>query len=373
MAYQLRDHHGASRSVAYLMLAGAPFVFLTGVVLTPHRPLPGLIAVTVTCIAVAVGGWTCWARPHLMPDTFWLAAPFVSSVFITGMDLVTQDASTGAQLFYLWPVLYAASFLSRRVVYVNLAVVFLGESVVVFALQDPKRAMADCAAMMLAMSMTAVVVMSLRGRADQLLRVLETQALVDSLTGLANRRSFDEALERAGAWARRDDGRLALLTVDVDYFKRINDTWGHAVGDRALQAVAAAMNSVATADEDVVARLGGDEFVMLMRRDRAGAVRAAEDLRVAVAATSDLPGGPPGVSIGVAVLPDDATKTGALVTASDAALYVAKSRGRGQYAVANDTSADRHNADRPAPPTRDQGPASPDEIRGSVSGALHRS
>jgi diguanylate cyclase (GGDEF)-like protein len=360
MAYQLRDQHGASRSVAYLMLAGAPFVFLTGVVLTPHRPLSGLIAVTLTCIVVGVGGWACFTRPHVMPGNFWLAAPFVASLFITGMNLVTEDASTGAQLFYLWPVLYAASFLSRRVVYVNLAVVFTGEASVVFTLQDSGHALGDWASMVLAMTMTAIVVISLRDRADQLLRVLETQALADSLTGLANRRSFDDELARAGAWARRNHGQLALLTIDVDYFKRINDTWGHAVGDQALQAVAAAMTSVAVLDDDLVARLGGDEFVMLLRRDRPGALRAAEELGAAVAAISVLPGGPPGVSIGVAILPDDADTIAALVTASDAALYDAKTSGRGRVAVAHDPPADRHNVDRTADP------ATPAPVAGAV-------
>jgi diguanylate cyclase (GGDEF)-like protein len=369
MAYQLRDHHGASRSVAYLMLAGAPFVFVTGVVLTPHRPLPALVAVTVTCVVLTVAGWACYAHPHRMPNSFWLLAPFISAVVITGMNLVTEDASTGAQLFYLWPVLYAASFLSRRVIYLNLAVVFAGEAVGVFTLQVPGHALADCASMMLAMSMTAIVVIGLRDRADQLLRVLETQALADSLTGLANRRSFDDELARAGAWARRNSGRLALVSVDVDHFKRINDTWGHAVGDRALQAVAAAMTSVATVEEDLVARLGGDEFVMLLRRDRPGALRAAEDLRAAVAAIDVLPGGPPGVSIGVAVLPDDAATVEALVAASDTALYDAKTRGRGRVAMAHDESAGRHNVDRPS--TGDPESTSPDETWDAV-GTLGR-
>src|SRR4051812_30014084 len=67
-AYQLRDRQGASRAVAYLMLAGAPFVFVTGVVLTPDRPLAGLVAVVVTSLVLAVGGWACWSRPQLLPD-----------------------------------------------------------------------------------------------------------------------------------------------------------------------------------------------------------------------------------------------------------------------------------------------------------------
>src|SRR3954451_10198835 len=105
LTYQLRDRHAASRAVAYLMLAGAPFVFVTGVVLTPQRPLANLIAVTATAFAGAAGGAVCWWRPQVLPATFWLIAPFLSTVLISGMDLVTADASTGAQLFYLWPVL----------------------------------------------------------------------------------------------------------------------------------------------------------------------------------------------------------------------------------------------------------------------------
>jgi diguanylate cyclase (GGDEF)-like protein len=370
MAYQLRDHHGATRSVAYLMLAAAPFVFVTGVVLTPHRPLAALIAVTVTSVVVALAGWICFARPHQMPVAFWLVVPFIATIFIAGIDLVTQDASTGGQLFYLWPVLYAASFLSRRVNYINLAVVFAAEASVVFPLQQPGHALSDWSAMTLAVSMTALVVVNLRDRADQLLRVLETQALADSLTGLANRRSYDDELARAGAWARRNDGRLALITIDVDHFKAINDTFGHAVGDRALRAVAAAMKSVATVEEDVVARLGGDEFVMLLRRDRAGAVLAAEDLRAAVAAIAVLPGGPPGVSIGVAVLPDDAATVEALVTASDTALYDAKTSGRGRVAVAvaQEPSAGRHNVERAVGAGEAQDRQSPDDTWNAVAG-----
>jgi len=341
------------------MLASAPFVLLTGVVLTPHRPVPGLVAVIVTTAVVGLVGWICFTSPHVLPNAFWLFVPFIATTFIVGIDLVTDDASTGAQLFFLWPVLYASSFLNRRVIYLNLAFDIAGEALVVFLLQKPEHALSDWSAMALAMVMTAVVVLSLRDRADQLLRVLETQAMADALTGLANRRSFDDELARAGAWARRNNGRLAVLTVDVDHFKRINDSWGHAVGDRALRAVAAAMQSVSTGDEDVVARVGGDEFVMLLRLDRRGAVRVAEALRTAVAAIDDLPCGPPSVSIGVAVLPDDAATVEALVMASDTALYLAKTGGRGRVAVAHQLAADRPNRTPEKDGTRDvvAGPA----------------
>jgi diguanylate cyclase (GGDEF)-like protein len=347
MAYQLRDRHGASRSVAYLMVVSAPFVVLTGLILEPHHALPVKTAVVVIAVMMAVGAWVCWHRPQVMPDFFWLVAPFMTTAIITGLNLMTNDASTGSQLFYLWPVLYGANFLSRRVIYLNVAEVLVGEAVVVVVVLGGQDAFADWAAMALALTMTAVVVVTLRERADQLLRRVEGQALADPLTGLANRRSFDDELQTAGAWAERTGRPLALITVDLDYFKAINDTYGHAAGDQALQAVAGALRAVAEREE-VVARLGGDEFVMLLRTDRPGALRTTSALLDIVAGLTDLPSGPPGLSIGLAVLPDHANTVADLLAASDTALYEAKSRGRGQVAVAGDVA--RHNVDRiPSP------------------------
>jgi diguanylate cyclase (GGDEF)-like protein len=347
MAGQLRDRHGASRAVAYLTMVGAPYVFTTGVFMTEGQTVSGRIAVALTCLCILVCGFLCRFRPHVMPDLFWISVPFVATTVISGLNVVTRDATTGAQLFYLWPVIYAASFLSRRLVYANLLVLAIGEALVVIVALKADNAVSDWVAMTLAMTMTTIVVMSLRERGDVLLRRLEGQALADPLTGLGNRRSFDEELGRAGDWAATTGRSLALLTVDLDYFKSINDTYGHGVGDQALQAVAGAMRGVAGSD-DVVARLGGDEFVMLMRTDTQGALRATEALRDAVAAITGLPGGAPKLSIGVAVLPDDATTVHELSRASDAALYDAKSRGRGQVAVARGAGhhQQRQNVDR---------------------------
>ena len=345
MAYQLRDRHGASRAVAYLCLAGAPFVLFTSIFLSGGLAAPVLAATIVSGVVIGAGGLVCFFRPHAMPDYFWLAVPSIATLIISGLNLATRDATTGSQLFYLWPVLYAANFLSRRVTWINIALVMVGEAAVLVTVLGVEDATADWTAMAMALTMTAVVVVTLRDRADQLLRRLEGQALADPLTGLANRRSFDEELNLAGQWTARTGRPLAVVTIDVDHFKVINDTWGHAVGDRALQAVADAMRAV-TGESDVVARLGGDEFVMLLRADRRGALRTTEALREAVAAVTTLPSGAPRLSIGVAVLPDHADTVEGLIGASDTALYDAKTRGRGRVAVAG---TPRHNLDRLPP------------------------
>ena len=332
MAFEIRDRHGASRSVAYLQFAAAPFVLLTGAILQPHNPLPILIAVITTSLALAFGAWACWSRPHLLPDLFFWAAPLAATSVISGLNLMTSDASTGSQLFYLWPVLYAANFLSRRVIYLNVIAVSVGEGLVVVVALRAATGFTDWIALSIALIMTAVVVYSLRDRADQLRRKLEGQALADPLTGLANRRAFDDALVAAGRWAELSGRPLAVVTIDLDHFKTINDTYGHAAGDDALQVVAAAMREVAK-DGDLVARFGGDEFVMLIRGDERDALHAVDRIRALVGEDTTLPSGPPGLSIGVASLPAHAATVDDLVRASDAALYTAKSNGRGRVAV----------------------------------------
>jgi diguanylate cyclase (GGDEF)-like protein len=112
----------------------------------------------------------------------------------------------------------------------------------------------------------------------------------------------------------------------------INDTFGHAEGDRVLQAVAIALRTV-VGEDGLAARLGGDEFVVLLRAGRRAAAGVADGLRAVLAARTDLPGGPPGLSIGIAVLPGDARDVDDLVAASDAALYEAKTSGRGRVAT----------------------------------------
>ncbi|WP_433718363.1 diguanylate cyclase [Actinoplanes sp. CA-051413] len=339
-AYELRDLHGASRAVAYLTLAASPYVFVTSYI-DPGVNLITLVVSAAISVLMAFTGVLCWRRPTAVPRSGWFVAPILATAVVAGLNFATHDASTGSQLFYLWPILYAANFLSRRVLYLNLLLVYAGDAATVFAVLGPQRGASDWVAMVIAMTMAATVVQSLRVRADRLRDVLERQANADHLTGLANRRYFDDALVAEAAWARRTDGSLALLTVDLDHFKAINDTFGHSEGDRVLQAVADAMREV-VGETGVAARLGGDEFVMLLRMGGRAAVGVADALRSAIADRTDLLGGPPGVSIGIAVLPGDAGTVEDLVAASDAALYQAKTSGRGRVSVAGE----RHNVDQ---------------------------
>ncbi|GIE31363.1 hypothetical protein Ait01nite_044080 [Actinoplanes italicus] len=334
MAHQLRDLHGAARAVAYLMLAAAPYNFVTGVLMKFGDPLPELIALGVTSVVLFVVGLACLRRPAAMPRLFWLIVPFAGAGVITALNVATRDATMGPQLFYLWPLLYAAMFLNRRFIAGTVAQISAGHAITAFQYQEGGQALLDWIAITVAMAMTGVVVAGLRERNDRLRAVLEAQATSDSLTGVANRRAFDAELDRM-AGDVGPDHPLALIMIDVDHFKTINDTWGHAVGDLALRTVADALRGAAEDRENMVARLGGDEFAVLLRAAPYAAVRYVEHVRTRVRDTTGLPCGPPSLSIGIAVAPDHAQATDDLQKAADAALYRAKEGGRGRSMMAH--------------------------------------
>lgn len=170
---------------------------------------------------------------------------------------------------------------------------------------------------------------------------LKLAAQQDSLTSLANRRHFEEALELQWRRCSRAMAPLSLLLLDVDHFKRYNDRYGHLVGDLCLQQVAALLPSVLPREDALAARYGGEEFVVLLPfTDLPGAVRLAERIR---AATADLvisheDGQIDGVtcSLGVArVLPGSQMSRRELIEMADVALYRAKRKGRNRVEVAD--------------------------------------
>jgi diguanylate cyclase (GGDEF)-like protein len=172
------------------------------------------------------------------------------------------------------------------------------------------------------------------------------QALTDTLTGLPNRRHFEHRLREEVRRAVRSRRPLAVLLVDVDQFKTINDRRGHAAGDHILRRVAASLGTTLR-ETDLIARYGGDEFTALLpETSRATALQVAERLRCAVAEhayRTDTPGGPLRVtiSIGVATMPEDGAVPGAILERADRALYRAKFDGRNCVrAVTDAPSAD---------------------------------
>ena len=171
-------------------------------------------------------------------------------------------------------------------------------------------------------------------------RAMETLVVVDALTGIANRRRFDEMLTTEWRRALRESSNISLLLIDADHFKRYNDTYGHVRGDSCLKQIAEASLDVILRPGDLVARYGGEEFaVVLPGTDEQGALNVAEDICKAVRARQ-LPheGNAPGivtVSIGAATMtPQRGKSSQDLIESADQALYKAKARGRNRVVSA---------------------------------------
>jgi diguanylate cyclase (GGDEF)-like protein len=169
---------------------------------------------------------------------------------------------------------------------------------------------------------------------QSMLHHVEALAITDPLTGLFNRRRFDDVLKREFAVTKRYATPLSCLMVDVDHFKRINDLYGHDAGDRVLCNVAGRL--IATLREvDVASRFGGEEFaVLLPQTPKAGAVIVAERIAALVRRdTFEFEDGSASVTISLGVAESQDVTGSApegLVKAADSALYLAKSRGRDQ-------------------------------------------
>jgi diguanylate cyclase (GGDEF)-like protein len=173
-------------------------------------------------------------------------------------------------------------------------------------------------------------------------RRLEELAITDSLTGLFNRRHFQDTLDREMQRGEREGWSLSLLLLDLDHFKQFNDKWGHSEGDNELKRVAGQLQA-SVRSTDSAYRYGGEEFAMILTScPKDQALRVAEKVREAVGALAR-----PGrfgwrttVSIGVATFPEDGRVARGLIDMADAALYAAKARGRDRVIAAGDVILD---------------------------------
>jgi diguanylate cyclase (GGDEF)-like protein len=160
---------------------------------------------------------------------------------------------------------------------------------------------------------------------------LSEMAVRDALTGLHNRRHLASAIDHELTTARASARSIAVIMVDIDFFKSVNDRFGHAVGDEMLQAIASALHS-GCRSTDTIARYGGEEFVIVMPGiDIAKATDRAEALRTLCETTVlATPAGPVSatISAGIAMFPESGTSQGELLEAADQALYRAKATGR---------------------------------------------
>lgn len=170
---------------------------------------------------------------------------------------------------------------------------------------------------------------------------LEQQAQTDALTGLWNHRSFHERLRRELVRASAQHGSVSIVMLDLDDFKRVNDVYGHAVGDLVLVGIADALRATVRATDDVC-RIGGEEFaIVIPNGDVADAHRLAERVSSLIAATSFELAGEMSVSIGLACGPQHAANPRELVACAEVAMMTAKATGKGRIVAFGDGEAVR--------------------------------
>ena len=184
---------------------------------------------------------------------------------------------------------------------------------------------------------------------EQANRDLHRLSHLDSLTGVANRRRFEEALDLEWRRASRTGTPLSLIMIDTDFFKPFNDAYGHQRGDACLTLVANTLRNALNRPGDMVARYGGDEFIILIPgTDAEGAAEIAEAMRVRVEGMEITHKGSPEdkvvtISLGVVTsYPTRGFSTGELIAAADEALYQAKNGGRNRFIISRESMGNDH-------------------------------
>ncbi len=332
----------------------APFfaVIAIAVLSTPFNPQVSVAStVVILCAAATVMALMLWLPWRRYPR-WWQAAAGVPPLVLIGVYVhLDGGANSPVLTLILVPLIWFALYETRR----HLYFVASAATVLVFSQMMPLPPVDDVLRAVMLIAVAFVLLPAIRrlvaaqraalALADQKSAELEHLALHDALTGLPNRALIMDRLEQAAARVRRDGGICAVLFLDLDGFKAVNDTHGHQTGDILLQAVAARLNSVIR-ETDTAGRLGGDEFVIVL--DRSSTPQAAELLAERLLSllrqpfTLDRPTDHETatdtatisltVSTGVAV-GDGEQGAAALLRAADIALYHAKGGGRDRYEV----------------------------------------
>jgi diguanylate cyclase (GGDEF)-like protein len=337
-----RDRGLMARTYGSIFILGA-IVAAAGLLISDATQ--GRTDVILLVAGIAVGlGIVCFLAYTRLPPAFFVA------LNLTGTALIATAASANAEgadamfaVYYVWMAILAALFCGPR-----LAATLIAASVAAFAIVLESRDNEFTAYYVLTfaavVATTGLIIGRLRDRVERLAVGMANDARTDSLTGLLNRRGFDERYALEINRTKRNGEPLAVVICDLDRFKSVNDLLGHAAGDEALERTGEAILSAVRA-VDAVARLGGEEFaVILPGADADEAFRVAERIRLHLCEEFEGDAVPLTASCGIAVTGDLPDGEGwGLIRAADRAMYQAKSRGR------NRTVAYGEGPDRRAP------------------------
>ncbi|MFP5319585.1 MAG: GGDEF domain-containing protein [Acidimicrobiia bacterium] len=330
------DRHHADwgimlRSLVVLWGICAAYFLVT---LVTTRPSGGgrLALLCADVIAVILLGIVLASRdrlPSWTPDV----CAFLLYVVISGMVARYHDPTSPFAMAYLWLAVHAFYFLPWR--RAALQVVFIAATYAASLLTIPGEPFPTqrWAITIATIVVICTLVALLRARVDALVARLADAARTDPLTGLRNRRGYEEVLDLEMARSDRTGQTFALIVADLDHFKAVNDELGHPVGDRVLKRVAAELASTGRR-MDTVVRLGGEEFALILPgTDVAGAFLLAERLRMNIGQAFRRTAVPVTMSFGIAAYPEDGECPESLFQAADAALLLAKTLGRDRAVI----------------------------------------
>src|SRR4051794_15398876 len=316
---------------------GGFFVF-GGILALVSLLLPHATAVMDSGIAVmgalaCVSGTLLLFLPQVMPPQLLTGVLACGNLLISLGIYFTQSTTSVYALLYVWVGFQAAYFLPRSHAVAHVLGTAFTYSIALACVPGNDRSQ-RVLLMFGVVAVIALMVAGLRERVDRLIARLADAARTDPLTGLLNRRGFQELMEVETERALRSARPLAILVGDLDHFKHLNDRFGHAAGDLALRRFGEIASS-ASRRIDAVARIGGEEFALLLPdTEQHAAYLLAERLRRAVKEPG-VDGELPTVSFGVASFPTHAADAEALMHAADQALYAAKAMGRDRSVIYN--------------------------------------
>ena len=305
---------------AAAMYGGAAFLGLAEGLIAGGQTFslePALIALGVVITLLAVG-------PRLPFPVIAALGP-IGAALIAVAIATTPEPGDGA-VFYAWPVLWSAYYFGIRGTVFALGWVAVAHGIAILSLSGEASTIDRWMDVVVSMTIVAVVTQALSRRNRQLLASSLNEARTDTLTGLLNRRGFEERMPLELERASREGHRIAVVSFDIDYFKRVNDEWGHEIGDRVLVALGDVFRAESR-ETDLVTRMGGEEFTTVISdTSPADAIAYAERIRAAFAAV-DVGAGHVTISAGITTsfAPHSADP---LLLAADSALYAAKCGGR---------------------------------------------
>ncbi len=293
---------------------------------TSDHPAIEMIAALLALGAVVV--WTM--RPHRR----WASRlAVVYWILLVSALMSVERPIEATPFFYLWPMVFSAYFFSRAEVAVDLAIMWVTLGVALFVWSVNPEKLDLLMGVGVSVTLITVVVKLLAEHISAVIGQLAEMASTDYLTGLLNRRAFDEECPRQIDRARRSQLPLAVAVFDLDHFKLINDRLGHAAGDRALCDFAALLQRELRRG-DTLARIGGEEFaVVLFGVGLDDALTFAERIGRELRNSRTGQGPALSTSAGLAALSEDEQTPSALLVAADRALYGAKAAGRRRAAV----------------------------------------